>query len=180
MLSIFLAHIDALETSKFERLYLNYKDVMYNLAYQILEDKYLAEDAVHNAFMSLTKYMYMIDDPESDRSRNLMFIIARQAAIKIYNQNKSIVNINELSDEIQDDINVESDIELRDFRKKVMTALKNMDPNYSDVLMLSFFYDMPDKEISLLLDISVENVRTRTYRARKKLKKLLWGGPDHD
>ena len=38
---------------KFERLYHKYRDLMYNIAYSFLKDEHDAEDAVHQAFVSI-------------------------------------------------------------------------------------------------------------------------------
>lgn len=48
---IYLALIEGEEEKrKFGRLYHNYMQTMYYIAYQILKNKYAAEDAVHQAF----------------------------------------------------------------------------------------------------------------------------------
>ncbi len=45
------------EKSKFEQLYYQYRKLMYLCAWEVLRDEQLAEDAVHEAFIKLTKYL---------------------------------------------------------------------------------------------------------------------------
>ena len=52
MLTFYLSMIDSdSDKSKFEQLYIKYRNPMLNRAYDILGDRGLAEDAVHNAFL---------------------------------------------------------------------------------------------------------------------------------
>ena len=61
---LFFAIENQNDRSKTERLYHTYKPVMAGVAYNILKDKYLAEDAVHQSFIrvinNLQKLMKMI------------------------------------------------------------------------------------------------------------------------
>ena len=53
---IYLSMIDTPEDrSKFERLYIEYRDVMYHVAYKILNNEQDAEDAVHQAFVKIAE-----------------------------------------------------------------------------------------------------------------------------
>lgn len=59
---------DSSDKVKFERLYLHYQAFMYRIAYHILKNKQDAEDAVHNAFLSIAKNIEKIEDPISRRT----------------------------------------------------------------------------------------------------------------
>ena len=51
------------EKSKFEQLYLEYKGLMFHVAYEILHNEQDAEDAVHQAFVKIAENIKKIDDP---------------------------------------------------------------------------------------------------------------------
>ena len=54
MLSVYLMMIDNSDDKvKFEKVYKNYKNIMLNRAYEIVKERQLAEDAVHNAFLKI-------------------------------------------------------------------------------------------------------------------------------
>lgn len=56
MLGFYLALLDtAEEKSRFEELYLLYRQDMYKTAYSILQDSFEAEDVVHEAFLIVIK-----------------------------------------------------------------------------------------------------------------------------
>ena len=54
--------------------------------------------------------------------------------------------------------------------------IKTLEPKYGDIIMLKYYCGMKDKEIAASLDISLENVKVRSYRARLLLKKMLKEG----
>ena len=69
------------------------------------------------------------------------------------------------------------DTENRELRKKLFDMIGQLDSKYGDVIMLKYYCDMHDKDIAQALDISVENVKVRLYRAKSMLKnKLREGG----
>ena len=45
--------------SKFEKIYLTYRNLMYRAAYSILKNEADAEDAVHNAFVKIAENISM-------------------------------------------------------------------------------------------------------------------------
>ena len=59
---------DTLDRVKFEQLYQEYKAFMHGIAYQILRNQQDAEDAVHNAFLSIAKNIEKIGSPTSPKS----------------------------------------------------------------------------------------------------------------
>ena len=67
---IYLQTIDTAEDrSKFERLYEQYKQLMFYTAFQILKRPQDAEDAVHLAFLSIAENISKISDPDCPKTR---------------------------------------------------------------------------------------------------------------
>ena len=67
MLMIYLSIIETAEDrSLFEQIYYNYRKQMFFVANGILNDNFLAEDAVHEAFLGIAKQITLLQDmPES-------------------------------------------------------------------------------------------------------------------
>lgn len=179
MLGLYLAMIDTHEEkNKFEELYKEYKSTMYNFAMAILKDSYMAEDAVHNAFLKVIKNLDKINKVKCNETRNFLAILVRNSSIDIYNQNKKIVPIDELDE--TDTIDLPDLIEKRLERERVFEIISNMDEKYSDILMLKFFYNCSNEEVSQQLNINPEHVSIRLFRAKAKLKKLIMEEYEHD
>ena len=89
MLLYYLSLVDTEEErSKLENLYYEYKALMKYVAFNILEDNGLAEDAVHEAFIKLTRHLDGIDEIKSHKTKAFIVIIIRCVALDMH------VNIN--------------------------------------------------------------------------------------
>lgn len=174
MLGFYLTLLDTAEEKVlFTDLYMKYRDTMYNCAYKILKDNYLAEDAVHNAFVSLTKNLNKINGMNCNEVRNYLLIISRNASFAIYKDNQKNLCSNIDEEIVIADDNVEVNIEINENKDRIFQMIKKLDSNYSDVLVMKLFYEMNDNEIAACLNITVENVRVRFFRGKNKLKELL-------
>ena len=54
------------ERSKFEKIYIQYRRLMYSVAFRVLNNSEDAEDAVHTAFIRIAKKAYSIETQHSD------------------------------------------------------------------------------------------------------------------
>lgn len=174
MLGLYLALIDSAEDkSKFEKLYKEYRSTLITVAYSILKDTALAEDAVHETFLTLAKNFNKISDKTCIQIRNYLIIIVRNFSYRIYNKRKKEVYIENSDENIPNLQNIEIDIEDKESQKKLMELIKTLDEKYADVLILKYFYDLPDKEIAKSLGISLENTKIRIHRGKNMLKVKL-------
>lgn len=174
MLGIYFAMLDnSEEESKFEVLYNKFKPTLITVANQILDDVDLAEDAVHDAFLSLARNMKNISGRKCIQIRNYLIIIVKNASRRIYNKRKNEVCIEDIEENVPDLQNIEIDTEDKAAQQKLMVLIKTLDEKYADVLILKYFYDLPDKEIAMSLGINLENVKIRLHRGKAMIKNKL-------
>lgn len=90
--------------------------------------------------------------------------IARNEGINFIRKNR---NYEERDiDSFEDDSNFERDIILED-------ALKKLNENDREIILLFYQQNLSYEEIANILNISLENVKVRIFRAKEKLRKLL-------
>lgn len=174
MLGFYLAFFETQEEkTEFENIYYKYRQDMYKIAFNILRNEHDAEDAVHDAFLSLARNMDKISGRKCIQIRNYLIIIVRNSSYRIYNKRKKEICADEIDENIPDLQNVEIDIEEKAEQQKLMELIKTLDEKYADVLILKYFYDLPDKEIARSLGISLENAKIRLHRGKAMLKSKL-------
>ena len=84
MLGFYLALLDTAEDkSRFEELYLTYRQDMYKTAFAILRSPQSAEDAVHEAFMAVIGKLNKISEINCPRTRAYLSIIVKNLALKM-------------------------------------------------------------------------------------------------
>ncbi len=170
---IFLMLIDTEEDKrKFVILYEKYRNLMMRVAYDVLHDRYLAEDAVHSAFVKIAKSMEKIGEVDALETKRYLITITKNATIDIYRkrstQMKREIYVDELTESEQPLTYMETDIDNR-----ILDILKNLPVKYRDVFLLKYSSHMDNKEIAKLLRISEGNVRQRLARGKEMIQKAI-------
>lgn len=170
---LFMLTGDKDKDSKLERLYKEYKNVMFYVANNILHDNFLAEDAVHQSFVKIYNSLHKIDENDCRKIRNFLVIICKHVAIDMYNTGKKQVE-DELNENMSSHHDIVSDIIIsNDNMDKLGAIVKELNPIYQEVIFLRFFRDFSVEEISAMKNISKKTVQKRIERAKKQLLELL-------
>ena len=114
-----------------------------------------------------------------NKTKYFMVIIARNASFEIYNSKKrdNVVSDDELQ-RIPDDSAAPLDNILR--YESIQNAIKTMDTNYSDIVVMRYLYGYSLLEIATLFGISEQLVRVRLHRAKKMLIDRLNEEQNHE
>lgn len=176
MLGFYLTLLDEQsDKDKFKEIYYNYKKLMFYVAMKILNDKFLAEEAVQDSFIKIAKNISKISVPVCSKTASFIVIIVR---------NTSINNLKKenLDKKIPLDDNPEySDINMPGFENVlnssgyngILEAIDNMNAIYSDALKLKYIYGFSSSEMAEILGITQKNAQMRVYRGKELLKKML-------
>ncbi|MEG0943716.1 MAG: sigma-70 family RNA polymerase sigma factor [Angelakisella sp.] len=176
MIPFLLAFDTQEETDKFERIYIKTNRILFGYAFSILENKELAEDAVHDAFVRLSHNLNKIDDPECKKSINYMITIVKNVSLSMLSQAKR--QQNEYFDE-EDEAAASDELSPLDYstRKEsyalLHDAVKMLSDSYRSIIELKYYNDLSQSEIADILKISENNVSVRLYRAQEQLQKNL-------
>lgn len=174
MLLLYLNSIeDPHNISKFEQLYLLYREKMYWKAYNILQDNYLAEDAVHDAFLRIAKYMDSITEIDCNKTAALLVIIVKNISIDIYRKRKkcNYVSLEEGDSQVFYTENPTDSLD----EQQLIRYIKELPDNYRDILILKYYIGYKNKEIANYLNVKESSVRVRIMRGKKLLEKKLNG-----
>lgn len=172
MIGLYLTLIDSEpDKQRFIFLYEKYRSLMFYVAKTILEDDFIAEDAVQEAFLRIAKNFSKIGEIDCPQTRRFVVIITRNISINMTRKNFDFDEIDKYSETIltssADD--VFSHIELG----IVKESLLKLPNQYRDVLYLYHLYGLTFNEISSLLGISNETAKKRAQRARSILRMQL-------
>ena len=172
----YLSMIDTQEEKdKFETLYHKYSRLMKYVADGILHDEYLAQDAVHIAFMKIIPNLGKIGDIACHKTKAFVVIVVENEAKRIYTARKkqNTVSFDEIQYEVADaDGGLEqiiSDLTVEEIAAEI-EKLSKLD---RDILMLRYIHELTHKEIARLLDVKGTTVRKRLERARQRLAMRL-------
>lgn len=174
MLSLYLHLLDSSEDrNKFEALYNLHKRTMLYKARDILKDDYLAEDAVHDAFLRVIKNFTKIGEVDCPRTRSFLVMIVRNVSLTRLAKLKQEPLMEDMEPLPNDNSTIEDDVFHRIECETIMAALEKLPLQYRDVLYLQYVEEYKLTEIAALFDLSQEVVKKRAQRGKKKLLELL-------
>ena len=163
----YLAMIDSPDDQeKFEKVYTKYRYLMLHVAYKILQNHHDAEDAVHQAFISIIENLDNVFEVDSPKTRSYIVIITERKAIDLLRkiQKRQALEFNE------DISGVEIPFEMDN---PIAAAIAKLPLQYREVLLMRYHNGFSAKEIASILSMSDSGVRKLIVRAKKALQELL-------
>jgi RNA polymerase sigma-70 factor (ECF subfamily) len=175
MLSLYLAMLDnEQEKQTFTRIYERYKATCLHVALQITKDYALAEDAVHNAFLSIIKQRENFLSISCGKLRSRIVIIVKNKAIDILRkESKSIPAGDDIEEVPSGDEDFTLQIESKDGFEHWVRAIGQIPELYRLTAELRFFHDMEYSEIAETLGITVKAVSMRLNRAKGMIQEII-------
>lgn len=162
----------------FERLYETYRASMFRIAFAILRDHHLAEDAVAEAFIKIAGHMDKLSSVSGQARKDYIVILTRNCALDLYRKRKRQESIIDFVEELPDPAGGETPEEIL-FRQedadRLHRAVADLSPIYRDVMKLYYLYEHTAAETAAILGIQENTVFARLSRGRKKLAEALTG-----
>ena len=175
MLPINILLSDECERSEFEKLYNEYKNEAYYIAYKILDDSALAEDAVADAFLSLAGNFKTVSALDAHKKHGYIIVTIRNSARMIRRKNRHHLDDMEYNDEEyipHEDINVYDKLWIKECASRLCKA-------DAEILYLKYALELDHKAIARLLGISQTASRKRLQKARQRLSEKLKEGDEN-
>lgn len=161
------------DDSLLSELFTDYKQMMFKIAFGILQNNADAEDAVQETFLHISNnYERVCNIPADDRIRYLTEIVKNVCYDQIKSKKRrQVCNIDEFEISTGNSVEVEALSALT--VDEIKSALNELSERDSDILYFLLFKDYAPKDIAKSLRISERNIGMYITRARKRLIKIL-------
>jgi RNA polymerase sigma factor (sigma-70 family) len=162
----------------FDAVFTAFRGPVFGVALHLLADPGLAEEAAQLAFLAVWRSRDRYD-PQRPLAA-WVFGIARKAAIDIYRrERRHPPNTADEPEPIVESLSVERMWEAWEVRR----ALEALPADEAAVVRLSHFYQMSHSEIAAQLGVPIGTVKSRSFRAHRRLAEALshlldGAGPD--
>lgn len=157
--------------AEFDRVYSLYKNLLFRIAHDILNNEQDSEDAVQDAFFKIAENLDKIADEDSPQTRNFAVVITRNICFNVLRKRKIHTDIDE--ENVCADRSAEDEALSRFGVETLERALERLPEKYRDILYLTVYEEMSLHEAAKLLGITYENAKSRVKRARKKISEFL-------
>ena len=149
-------------------------------AFLIVQDHMLAEEVAQNAFVKVAEKANLFDSARPFAP--WFFRIVVNDAIKSARQEKHLKRLEEEPDDetkglakwlISPDPLPEQQVELKERQGRLRQAMKALSPEQRAVVVMRYYLQMPEEEMSVRLEKPLTTVKWWLRAARKRLKSLL-------
>ena len=159
-----------------ERIYNLYEQKMYIIAYSILGDVGDAEDAVQDAFEKLIRAVRKVSDPESEKTKNYVIKVIRNASIDRYRKKKNRWEHESATEpELFQAAKASCEDDIAD-RDALQARLSILEESQREVVELHVIEGMPLSAIAEKAGLSLPAVRKRYERGMRRLREAEKGG----
>ncbi len=154
------------DAASFGTLYARHYQAMFWLAYSILLDRTLAEDAAQQAFVKACEKL--VDLRRADRFVPWLARICRNEAHQLLRDRQRLASARPLDVEGE----VVYDTDGPDLRL-VKRAVDQLAPMYREIVVLHYYHQMDYRQIASALGVAGHTVRGRLFRARRQIEQIL-------
>ncbi len=160
------------DRESFGKIYDYLIDRIYRFMYFRTGNKEESEDLTESVFLKAYEKLSTYHD-NGLPFEAWVFRIARNQLVDHYRTKKQSVQLDETS-EIEDKKPNPEDIAEQNIQKQmILQGIRQLPSTYQEIIIFKFIEERENKEIGLILDKPVEQVRVLQSRALKALKKVL-------
>ena len=151
----------------FEKLYKNYKNLVYKIAYSILKNSYDSDDIVQIVFEKI----YSIDKDKlpTRNESSWLYSVTKNETINYLNKKKNHIELEEIY-EIEDNNNEINELINKDSYNRLIGKLNE---NEKEIISLKILSNLSFKEIAKLLNTTTGTINWIYYKSINTLKLLL-------
>lgn len=156
-----------IKPSEFEKLYMKYRNVMFSVAFRILQNEQDSEDAVQNAFMYVFQHPEKIKSIENPKTKGFLIIISESKAIDIYRSRMTRREV--MDDELLENLLAKDTLSPSELASYIVKLPKRC----REIIILHFYYGFSIAEIAKMQNATYEGIRKLLSRTKKKLRKMI-------
>lgn len=158
----------------FVSLYNRYKDQVYGFCLKMLLDEERAADVMQDTFLRVYENRERLLDAGSFRS--WLFTIARNQCLNVIRREKRQVSLDPTTREeasVKASQKPSAPLEKSEQVALVTQCLAQLKPNYREVIILREYQNLSYKEIAAVTRSTLSAVKSRLFKARRKLATFI-------
>lgn len=160
-----------------ERLYQTYEDEVYKTCLHYAKDEHIARDMTQKTFFSIYEHY---ENVKPGRMKPYLLRTAKNMTMNWLRDFKRLRE-GQIDDLNEEDLKVYSveDVYIREESAKlarelsndILTRLQKKNERWYELVVMAYYFDIPQEEIARRLGIKVELVYSRLYRAKQWIRK---------
>ena len=155
------------EKKEFDKLYENYKTLIYGVAFSILKNKEDSEEIVQTVFMKIFKLAQ--DKLPNKNEASWLYTLTRNETIALIRKKKDTINLEKIYEIENNNAEIDSIIDEEVYNK----LINGLTEREKEIISLKILAKLTFNEISKLINEPVGTVKWRYYKTVNTLKILI-------
>ncbi len=149
-----------------------YENQIYNIAYKFMQNSFDAQDAAQDAIIkmygSIRKFSFQ------SAFSTWMYRVVANTCLDLIRRRKPSVPMEEYTDAaVSRDGNPDEQAQNNELGRSIRAAVQELSEKYRTVLILKDMEGLKYEEVAEILSITPGTVKSRLFRAREKLRRIL-------
>ncbi len=161
------------DNQRLDELITTYSDMVYRIAMMRCQSREDAEDVYQEVFIKLVRYAGQLESDEHIKAWLIRVTINQCNSLNTSSWKKKTSSFDDMLENGQEPSEVDEGIERAGEGDEMLQVVRQLKPEYRDVIYLFYYEDYSIRQISDALHETEANVRVRLTRARKKLKSMM-------
>lgn len=174
---IYIERILKGDSTAFTFLVEKYQSMVFTMALRMLGNREEAEDAAQDAFIKCYKSLQSFKG--DSKFSTWMYKIIYHCCLDRIKKNKKMMSSEIIEEVHEGDVGLVEDalayLEHQERSEMIQQAISQLATEDQMIITLYYFEEKSLKEIAEVVDISMDNIKIRLFRSRKKLFSLLKG-----
>ena len=170
MLGLLLAVLPEADREKAERLVTKYQNLLFAVAYRILNHEQNAEDAVYSAWEKILRHLDQIDETDENRTKGFLVTVTERTALNEYKKHKKRRSVEVFLEE-SSPYYFMKDLQLDNL--EISSCIHSLNKRYAEVLLLYYVHRYTLADSGKLLHKSEATVSRRLKRGVEILREQL-------
>lgn len=159
-----------MEAEKFDYIYREYRNLVLDVSYKMLDDFHLAQDVCQDVFVKLSsKRIEKLKD--MNHVKHYLLAITYHRTLDYLRVRRRREKALELSQIAMDIVDLEKLLDLRGFLETVFLDLREKNSDWYEIVIRVALYDEPQELVARDMGISIGLLRTKYHRAKKWIRK---------
>lgn len=166
---------EAKRRRQFDTLCTSLRTDLFRFLFWLCNDRTLAEDLTQETFLRAWRSFDSLQDHEA--AKPWLLTIARRELARVFERKRlETVDIDTLTETERDTFASSDSRDVEEMRH----AIRQLEPSYREPLVLQVLFGYSTEEIAKHMELSLQTVLTRLFRARQQLRRLMLGDVDDE
>ncbi|WP_078555793.1 RNA polymerase sigma factor [Bacillus alkalicellulosilyticus] len=166
------------EEAALEKLMDELGDYFYRMAFLLIKDRFEAEEVVQDLFILCFEQIDSLREPSKLKSWLTTIVVNLcRKRLRKWSFRHIFLRTNEEEMDEAANVNIEKEVLQIELTQQLTAHIRSLDYKYRETLTLYYFGDYPVSEISAILEMKENTVKSNLARGRKLLKERLESEP---